>query len=182
MPPATTGASHLPVRDLRTGVVWSAGFQPSGVEPDSYAVDLQRGPRRDHAPRRHADDDIGSDRLGRGRRRSSPGFDHEFGKPPARHRDHVLRRTRPRAPERRRRASGLLEAVRGRPNIFADVGAILATRRKRSRRRPRNLGGASERSSMAKPSASRNSRPTGRDSSAADTASARRSRCMDAGR
>ncbi len=26
------------VKDLRTGVAWSAGFQPSGVEPDDYAV------------------------------------------------------------------------------------------------------------------------------------------------
>ena len=29
---------YIYVKDLRTGVVWSAGFQPSGVEPDSYAV------------------------------------------------------------------------------------------------------------------------------------------------
>ncbi|HME83367.1 MAG TPA: hypothetical protein VKG91_02170 [Roseiarcus sp.] len=29
---------YIYVKDLRTGVAWSAGFQPSGVEPDSYAV------------------------------------------------------------------------------------------------------------------------------------------------
>ncbi len=29
---------YIYVKDLRTGVAWSAGFQPSGVEPDDYAV------------------------------------------------------------------------------------------------------------------------------------------------
>ncbi len=30
--------SFVYVKDLRTGVAWSAGFQPAGVDPDSYAV------------------------------------------------------------------------------------------------------------------------------------------------
>ena len=30
--------SYLFIKDVRSGVGWSAGFQPSGVEPDSYAV------------------------------------------------------------------------------------------------------------------------------------------------
>jgi cyclic beta-1,2-glucan synthetase len=30
--------SYLFIKDLRSGVAWSAGFQPSGVEPDAYAV------------------------------------------------------------------------------------------------------------------------------------------------
>ena len=29
---------YIFVKDLRAGVAWSAGFQPSGVEPDDYAV------------------------------------------------------------------------------------------------------------------------------------------------
>ena len=29
---------YIYVKDLRTGVAWSAGFQPSGVEPNDYAV------------------------------------------------------------------------------------------------------------------------------------------------
>ena len=29
---------YIHIKDLRTGVAWSAGFQPSGVEPDGYAV------------------------------------------------------------------------------------------------------------------------------------------------
>ena len=38
MRPATTSGFYIHVKDLRTGVAWSAGFQPSGVEPDGYAV------------------------------------------------------------------------------------------------------------------------------------------------
>lgn len=30
--------SYIFLRDIRSGAVWSAGFQPSGVEPDSYDV------------------------------------------------------------------------------------------------------------------------------------------------
>ena len=30
--------SFLFIKDVRSGVAWSAGFQPSGVEPDAYAV------------------------------------------------------------------------------------------------------------------------------------------------
>ncbi|MGD0563212.1 MAG: glucoamylase family protein [Roseiarcus sp.] len=30
--------SYIFIKDVRTGVAWSAGFQPSGVEPDHYAV------------------------------------------------------------------------------------------------------------------------------------------------
>jgi cyclic beta-1,2-glucan synthetase len=45
------------LRDTRSGAVWSAGFQPSGVEPDSYEVtfleDRAEVQRRDgHLPTR----------------------------------------------------------------------------------------------------------------------------------
>ena len=73
---------------------------------------LRGGSRRDHAPRRLSDDDIGRARVRRGRCGSSPRLDHKFRKPPKRHRDHVLRGTRPRAAERRHCPSSLLEAVR----------------------------------------------------------------------
>ena len=102
---------------------------------------LRRGPRRDHAPRWLADDNIGSDRIRRGRRGSSPGFGDKFWKPPARRRDHVLRRTRPRAPERRRRASRLLEAVRGH-GIPSRCRRHLGHTAKAGAERPRNLGRA----------------------------------------
>ncbi len=58
--------SYIFLRDVQSGEVWSAGFQPSGVEPDDYDVALQRGSRRDRAPRRHADHDVGSAGLGGG--------------------------------------------------------------------------------------------------------------------
>ena len=32
--------SYIFFRDTRSGVVWSAGFQPTGAEPDEYAVDF----------------------------------------------------------------------------------------------------------------------------------------------
>ena len=32
--------SYIFLRDIRSGAVWSAGFQPTGVEPDDYAVDF----------------------------------------------------------------------------------------------------------------------------------------------
>ena len=37
-PPATTGAPMSFSRDVDSGNVWSAGFQPSGTEPDDYDV------------------------------------------------------------------------------------------------------------------------------------------------
>jgi cyclic beta-1,2-glucan synthetase len=37
--------SYVFLRDTRNGAVWSAGYQPSGVEPDSYAVSFSE----DHA-------------------------------------------------------------------------------------------------------------------------------------
>ncbi len=32
--------SYIFLRDMRSGAVWSAGFQPAGVEPDEYAVEF----------------------------------------------------------------------------------------------------------------------------------------------
>ena len=32
--------SYIFLRDMRSGVVWSAGFQPTGAEPDEYSVDF----------------------------------------------------------------------------------------------------------------------------------------------
>ena len=32
--------SYIFLRDIRSGDVWSAGFQPTGVEPDSYEVEF----------------------------------------------------------------------------------------------------------------------------------------------
>jgi len=35
--------SYIFLRDLRSGAVWSAGYQPSGAEPDSYEVAFSEG-------------------------------------------------------------------------------------------------------------------------------------------
>ena len=35
--------SYIFVRDIRSGALWSAGFQPTGAEPDEYAVDFNEG-------------------------------------------------------------------------------------------------------------------------------------------
>ena len=44
--------SYIFLRDVDSGAVWSAGYQPRGAEPDSYDVMLHRGPRRVRAARR----------------------------------------------------------------------------------------------------------------------------------
>ena len=98
-------------------------------------VDFQRGPRRVRAPRRHADDDVGHAGFGRGRRRSTPHFDHEYRRRGPRDRNYVLCRARAGAPGRRRRASGLLKLF-VETEYLADAGAILATRRRRTPSEP----------------------------------------------
>ena len=52
--PAIAGARTSSCATCDSGEVWSAGYQPSGVEPDSYEVDVLRGSRRDRPARRHA--------------------------------------------------------------------------------------------------------------------------------
>ena len=49
--------SYIFLRDAQTGEVWSAGYQPSGVEPDSYEVSFLRRPRRIYPARPRADHD-----------------------------------------------------------------------------------------------------------------------------
>ena len=44
--------TYVFLRDVESGAVWSAGYQPTGVEPDSYEVDVLGGPRRVLPPRR----------------------------------------------------------------------------------------------------------------------------------
>ena len=50
--PRRWGIVHLPARRGHAASVWSAGFQPSGVEPDSYDVTVRRGSRGIRPPRR----------------------------------------------------------------------------------------------------------------------------------
>ena len=70
------GQLRLPARRAQRPV-WSAGYQPTGAEPDTYEVDLRRGPRRDPPSRRLDRDDPRGRRLARGRRRGAPGLGHQ---------------------------------------------------------------------------------------------------------
>ena len=164
--------SYIFLRDVRSGDVWSAGFQPSGAEPDAYDVAFNEDRAEIHPARRNADDDVGSARLGRRRCRGPPRLDREFRQPGARDRRDVLCRTGAGAAGRRRRASGLHEAVRRhriprRPGHHpGNAAAALADR-------AGDLGGASGRRRWRGGGASRRSRPTGPASSAAATASSR---------
>ena len=58
--------SYVFLRDVRSGDVWSAGFQPSGAEPDSYHVAFNEDRAEITRQRWNADDNVGSARLGRG--------------------------------------------------------------------------------------------------------------------
>ena len=94
MPPATTGAPTSSSGTSRSGDVWSAGFQPSGAEPDAYDVTFNEDRAELTATRRDSDHDTGGARLGRGRCRGPPRFDRQFRQPGARDRRDVLCRTR----------------------------------------------------------------------------------------
>ena len=138
---------------------------------------LQRRSRRVHASRRNADDDHGGARLGRRRCRGPSRLDLELRQPRAGDRSHVLCRARAGAPGRRRRASGLLQAVRrdrisGRRRrhsgdaaaAFAeragDLGCASRRRRRRGRRKAgdRNRQGPVPRPRRQRPDADRGDR------------------------
>ena len=50
--------SFVFLRDVASGEVWSATYQPIGTEPDSVRGHIQRGSRRVHAPRRGVCDQL----------------------------------------------------------------------------------------------------------------------------
>ena len=69
--------AYVFLRDVRSGETWSAGYQPSVAEPDSYDVtfsedraEIVRSDGDDH-------DDTGSHRVARRRRGGPPRFDHQ---------------------------------------------------------------------------------------------------------
>ena len=104
--------SYVFLRDVRSGDVWSAGYQPGGAEPDAYDVAFNEDRAEITRHDGTSDDDAGSACLGRRRRRGPPCLDHQSGNRAARDRRHLLCRTRAGAAGRRRCASGLLETVR----------------------------------------------------------------------
>ncbi len=61
------------VRDLASGVVWSAGYQPTRKPPDDYEVVFSADKAQLPPPRRGDRDPDGGHRLPRARRRDPPG-------------------------------------------------------------------------------------------------------------
>ena len=171
--------TYVFLRDVETGEVWSAGYQPSGVEPDSYEVGVLRGSRGDRAARRSDRDHARGDRVAGGRRRGAPACrSRTSGRRDARDRGHVVRRDRAGAAGGRRGAPGVLEPVRPdgvRPGIRRPAGdpppAV-------TRRGP-GLGGPRGRRRGRDRSASCSTRPTAPGSSAAGATSGPRSSVID---
>ena len=104
--------SYFFLRDIESGAVWSAGYQPSGVEPDELRGELHRGSRgihrRDAALTTTLEVIVSPEDDAEVRRR----IDYECRQPDARPRGHFLFRARACAASRRCRASGLLKALR----------------------------------------------------------------------
>ena len=145
------GQLRLPARRRSSGEVWSAGYQPSGVEPDSYEVDVLRGPRRDP-----------SGATARSRRTLevvvSPEDDAEvrrvsltnLGSARARDRADLVRRDRAGAAGRRRRASRPSPTCSSQTEFVADARRAARDAPAAVAGRAAGLGGARRRSSRAR--------------------------------
>ena len=175
--------AYIFLRDVRSGGVWSAGYQPSAAEPDSYEVTFSEDraeiiAARRRRSRRHWKSSFRRKTTRRCAASRSP----ITATARAEYRGHLLRRNRAGAAGRRRGPSGLRQTVRARPSSCPSLGAILATRRRRSAGRSAGLGGASGRGRRRQLPATCNSRPIGRASSGAGGPSARPPRSPTAGR
>ena len=104
--------TYIFVRDVVSGAVWSTGYQPTGVEPDAYRVtffeDRAEFFRRDGAITTALEVLVSPEDDAEVRRVSITNFDVAE----SRARADVLRRARPDIAGRRRRASGVLQALR----------------------------------------------------------------------
>ena len=132
--PRRVGQLLLPARHARAAPSGRPATSRAAPRPDSYEVDLLRGPRRvpSAATARSRPHSRSSSR-----RRTTPspaGVAHQPRRRAPRDRADLLRGDRARAARRRRRASGL-QNLFVQTEFVADVGALLATRRPRSRRR-----------------------------------------------
>ncbi len=134
--------SYVFLRDVNSGDVWSAGYQPSGAEPDSYEVvfseDRVEIVRRDGS----LTTTLEVDGLARGRCRGSPRVDLEPRNPDAGDRADLLRRAgagrRPLADAAHPAFSKLFvqtEFVRRRRRPAGDATQAVARRAARSGRR-----------------------------------------------
>ena len=104
--------TYIFVRDVGSGAVWSAGYQPTGVEPDAYRAtffeDRAEFLRRDGAITTTLEVLVSPEDDAEVRRVSVT----NLGAAGARDRADVLRRARPGIAGRRRRAPGVLQALR----------------------------------------------------------------------
>ena len=132
--------SYIYLRDAQASRTWSAAYQPTRVEPDAYAAELLRGPRRVRPPRPHHRHHDRSPRLGRKRRRGPPRVAGQHGRHAARHRGHLLCRDRARLRRRRPGPPGVLEALRP-DRIRAPVRRAPGASPEARARRPGPLGG-----------------------------------------
>ena len=128
--------SYIFLRDMRSGAVWSAGFQPTGAEPDDYA---RRSSTRTAPSSRGATATltttlevlVSAEDDAEVRRR----LDHQRGQPTARDRDHLLL-PNSRWPAGADVAHPAFSKLFVETEYLADLGAILATRRKRTPTEP----------------------------------------------
>ena len=167
--------TYIFLRDVGSGEVWSAGYQPTRREPDSYEVIFSEDRAEIRAPRRldhdhHVEVVVSPEDDAEVRRV----IDHQSRHPHARDRAHLLCRDRAGAAGRRRAPIRPSPSCSCRRSSSPRRGALLATRRRRSPGDPQVWAAHLCRRRGRDASATCNSRPTGRASWAAAAASARR--------
>ena len=122
--------SYLYLRDIARGQVWSAGYQPTCVEPDAYAVEFTEDRARIMRTDSGIEIDLGCHRFGRGRRRDSSLDPQQRRHANARDRGDFVCGDGARAGGGGYRPSGVFQPVRA-DRIRAEVSGLLITRRPR---------------------------------------------------
>ena len=128
--------SYVFLRDVDSGDVWSAGFQPSGAEPDDYDVAFNE----DRAEFARRDGTLTTTlevrRLGGRRRRGPPRLDHRTPAAASREIDVTSYAELVLAPQAADVAHPAFSKLFVETEYLAEVGAILATRRRRAPSEP----------------------------------------------
>ena len=166
--------SYIFLRDVHSNEVWSAGFQPSGSEPDAYHVafneDRAEFTRQDAALTTSLDVLVSSEDDAEVRRVSVTNAGSRVREIEiTSYAELVL------APQPADVAHPAFSKLFVETEFLSDVGALVGHAAAARSRTSRKSGSASSPSSMAKPSARPRSKPTGRDLSGAAKASGRQS-------